>query len=78
MQFLTELGYGSTAQGESQGRLMEREHTLIVFFILPAGPGADSPKEHMVTDWTRGCAWVSRDSTGLGFGATHPNSMSIV
>lgn len=43
VRFLPELGHGGTVQGESQGRLMEREHkhTLRVFLILPAGPGAD-------------------------------------
>lgn len=78
MQFLAELGHGGTAQGESQSRLMEGECTLIVFLILSAWPGADSPKEHMVTGWTHGCALVQRDNTWHGFGATHQNSMYMV
>lgn len=48
MKILTEPGHGGTAQGESQGRLTVREHTLTVVLILPTGPGEDSPKEHMV------------------------------
>lgn len=78
MQFRAELGHGGTAQGESQGRLTEGDHTRVVFWILPAEPGADLPKEHMVTDWTRGCALGQRDNTGHGFGTPHPNSMYMV
>jgi hypothetical protein len=52
-----------TAQGESQGRLMKREHTLMVFLILPAGPGADSPQIGLMA--VPGCRGTIL-GTGLG------------